>query len=276
MIEFAASVTDVCSTPQGSRPAPVRPEECGPLHQSRWALDGSVASDELRPVTRPGRLPAAEIDERDSGVGAAPKVARQQSAGDGFQLGRDVWPRRGGRRTEDPLHVGCHGEMTRTPGEIADPEPRHLDRRVERHELQQVERNAVPVVLEPAVAAPVPGDMDARFVADRQGRRSPQRAGVLVAYVDRFTGPIPDGIIRPRREAVLATVAGPRGTAALGRHLEAEVGIADDIDPRRGRAFAVPQDRDVLVAVERESAKPVEELRRRHVRRRRRRPGENR
>ena len=74
-------------------------------------------------------------------------------------------------------------------------EPRHLDRSVERDELQQVERNAVPDVLEPAVTAPVPRHIGAGIVAHRQGRRPPHGAGVVVANVDGLARLIPDRIV---------------------------------------------------------------------------------
>ena len=60
---------------------------------------------------------------------------------------------------------------------------------VERDELDEVELDPVVQVLEPAVPGAVPGDVRRLLAADRQGRRAPQLAGVVVADVDRLARP---------------------------------------------------------------------------------------
>src|SRR5580692_7276700 len=46
-------------------------------------------------------------------------------------------------------------------------------------------------------------------VAAREGRRRPNRRGLLVSQVERFRRGIEDRIVSPGREAILAAVAGP-------------------------------------------------------------------
>src|SRR5581483_12202119 len=103
-------------------------------------------------------------------------------------------------------------------------------------------------------------DVASRFIADWQSGGSKQCATVLIAYVDHFPRAVRHRVIRPGGELVLPTARGPGVAAAFSRHLEPERGIGDDIDPRRrGRAARV-QNSDVLAAIARESAQPVEEL----------------
>ena len=65
-----------------------------------------------------------------------------------------------------------------------------------------------------------------RFVADRQRGRRP-RARRCPRRADRHLArPVGDRIVRPGRELVLAAVQRPGIAAALGRHLEAEDGLA--------------------------------------------------
>ena len=77
-------------------------------------------------------------------------------------------------------------------------------------------------MLESAVAPAMPRCIGGGVVADRQRRRTPQVAGVLIAQIEHFTWTIADWIVRPRRELVLAAVDRPGEAAAFCRHLEAE------------------------------------------------------
>ncbi len=100
----------------------------------------------------------------------------------GVDLGDDERRRGGARRAEHPLDVGGHRQPARPAAAVAERQARDLDGVVERHELQQVERDAVRLVLEAAVALAVAGHVGMRpVVADRQRGRAPQLAGVLVA-----------------------------------------------------------------------------------------------
>ena len=139
-------------------------------------------------------------------------------------------------------------------------EARNLDRIVERHVLEEIDRNPVGRMLEPAVSPAVAGDVGRRVVADRQGRRAPQVASVVVAQIERLARTIGDRIVRPRGELVLAAVHGPGVAAAFGRHLKAEGGVGDDVDPGRRRRLARAEDRHIFPSVLGEAAEPVEEL----------------
>src|SRR5688572_5136947 len=109
------------------------------------------------------------------------------------------------------------------------------------------------------------------LLADREQRRAPELAGVLVADVERLARLIRDGIVRPRRDLVLAAVDGPRVAAARLRHLKAEGGIRHDVDPRGRRPLTLTHDDHVFAPVVGETSQAVEELEMRpwwwHVRR---------
>ncbi len=127
-------------------------------------------------------------------------------------------------------------------------------------ELDQVELDAVVQMLEPAVPGAVTGDVGRLLAADRQRRRAPQLAGVVVADVDRLAHRVADGIVRPRRELVLAAVPRPGVAGARLGDLEPERRVGDDVQPRRRRRLSGAEDRDVLTPAVREAAEPVEEL----------------
>src|SRR5690606_32191750 len=137
----------------------------------------------------------------------------------------------------------------------------------QRHVLQEIERYAVRLVFEAAIAEAMARNIGAA-TADRVCGWAPQIKGFLVADVDRLPGRIDYGIVRPWRELVLAAVFRPGVAASLRRDLEAEAGIGDHVDPWRGRDRAVFEDRHIFTSVLVEAAEPVEELKRRHVRRR--------
>ena len=73
---------------------------------------------------------------------------------------------------------------------------------VDRHVLQQFERDAVRVVLEPAVAEAVAHDVRGPRLADGQRRRAPQIAAFLIADVNDLGGHVAhrvdDGSALPR------------------------------------------------------------------------------
>ena len=65
------------------------------------------------------------------------------------------------------------------------------------------------IMLETAVTLTVSDDVSCVLLANRQRGGTPNRAAVFVANVDDFTGSVPDGIVGPLRDLVLAAVKGP-------------------------------------------------------------------
>ena len=196
----------------------------------------AVAAEELRPVGGPRRLPAAEVGEGDARAElASPRVAREHRAGLGIDLGDDERRRGAPRHAEHPLDAGGHRQPSRPSGRVRQRETRDLDRIVERHQLQELERDAVRDVLEARVALPVPDDVRRGLLADRQRRRPPQLARLLVPDVDRLPRRVADRIVGPGRELVLAAVDRPRVPGPALGDLEAEARIRDHVDPRRRR-----------------------------------------
>ncbi len=115
-------------------------------------------------------------------------------------------------------------------------------------------------VLEAAVALAVPREIRRGFFADGEHGRSPDEAVVLISNVERLARRVADGIVRPRRELVLAAVHRPRVARARLRGLKPENTVGHHVDPGSGGPLARAQGRDVLTAVRRESPEAVEEL----------------
>ncbi len=101
-------------------------------------------------------------------------------------------------------------------------------------------------VLEPRVAETMPYDVGVRGFADRQRGGAPKVSRCLVADVDRLRGCVADGIVRPGRELVFPGIHRPGAAGTVGRHLESELGIGDDIDPGRGSPLTLIEHHDVL------------------------------
>ena len=160
--------------------------------------------------------------------------------------------------TEDPLHVAGNGQAARPPGGIPDLEHRPLHRRRRVHVHPQLRRDAVFHVLEHAVTEPVPARVRA-CASGRQGRRRPEAAALLVPKVERFTAGIGHRVVRPRAQPELVGVLSPAIRRPALRHDGAEPGVRDHVHPGRRRHRSRPHGDDVLVAVRRESPKPVEE-----------------
>ena len=178
----------------------------------------------------------------------------------GLDLGDDVRRRGAARSAEHPFHVRGDRQTPHTRREIANLQPRNLDRIVQRHELRQLERNVVRGVLEEAVAVAVANHVRRAILADWQRGRSPQLAGVEILDVEHFAGTIADAIVGPLRNLMLLAVDCPRVSSALDRDLESERRICDHVDPRRRRPLALAENRQVLTAVRGKSAEPVEKF----------------
>src|SRR5258708_2511362 len=99
---------------------------------------------------------------------------------------------------------------------IAQYEARDLDRTIDRHVLQEIGGDPMRCMLEPAVAPAVASPIERRLVANRQRRRAPQIAGVVVAQIECLARTIADRVVRPGGELVLTAVDGPGIAAAFG------------------------------------------------------------
>src|SRR5947209_20556385 len=93
-------------------------------------------------------------------------------------------------------------------------------------------------MLEAAVALPMPRDVGPGLLTDREQRRSPQRAALLIPDVQRLPRGIPDRIVGPGGELILAAVDRPRVPGARFGDLEPEAVIRDHVDPGGRRPLA--------------------------------------
>ena len=245
----------------GIQAGPHGPPQPVPAAEPGGPIQGAVASQELRAVGRPGGLAPAEIEEchpaRELRV---PGVPGQDGTGGRVDGGHDVGRGYGTHGSEDPLRVGGHGQPPGAAGPVLDREDRDLHRVVDGRELDQVQAHPAPIVVEAAVAHPVPRHVRRVLEADREGRRAPHRAVLVVPDVDRLPGRIGHRVVGPRRELVLAAVPPPGVPGARLRDGEPEGLVGDDVEPRRRRGLPGAEDRDVLPAVVGEPAEAVEEL----------------
>ncbi len=83
---------------------------------------------------------------------------------------------------------------------------------------------------------------------------------VLIPNIERLARRVADGIVRPRRELVLAAVHRPREARARLGGLETEIRVGHHVDPGSRGPLPLAQSRDVLAAVRCESPQAVEEL----------------
>ena len=137
-------------------------------------VERAVAPQEFPAVAGPCRLPAAQVRKGDTGTERQiPGVAREHRAGQRIDIRHDG--KRGGaaRRAEHPLDIGRDRKPADSLRGIPKRQPRDLDRILERHVLEQLERDTVRGMLEPAVSLSVRGDVGRGLVADRQRRRAP-------------------------------------------------------------------------------------------------------
>ena len=163
-------------------------ERCGAGERGRVG-ERAVSADEFAPIASPAGLSAAQIGEGDARSEARiPAVAGEHRAGGGVDFGRNKRQGRGTRRAENPFDIGCNAEPTRPARAIGQHEARNLDRIVDRHVLQQIRCNLMRDMFEAGVSAAVAGDISRGRVANRQRRRSPEVACVIVSQVERFAG----------------------------------------------------------------------------------------
>ena len=251
----------VRSAAQGSRPAPTFFDSgCGAGERGGIG-ERAVAPDELATIAGPVGLSAAEIGESDARSEAhAPGIAGEDRPRDGVELRGNKRQRGRTRRAENPFDIGRHAEPARPARLIGQHEARNLDRSVDRRVLHEIGRDLVRDMLESAVSASVAGHVCRRGVSDGKRRRTPQVAAVVVSEIEGFAAAVADGVVRPRRDLIFTAVDRPGVAAALGSHLEAERRIGDDVDPRRGRRLARPEDRHILGPISREAAESVEEF----------------
>ena len=232
--------------------------------ESSGMIERAVAAEELRPITGPRGLPAAQDRQtpRDRRTRCSKRCARTS------------------RRVSASISVTMKGSgiaramrrapIRRTPSPTAAAFGRNDSSIVSREILigsssgtNCSSSSAMPCdgVLEAAVALAVSGDIGARpprGSAARVGR--PQLAGLFVAHVDHLAGRIADRIIRPRRQLIFAAVERPGVARARFGHLKAKRGIGDHVDPGRRRPLSLAENRHVFTAVGGETAQAIEEL----------------
>ena len=99
-----------------------------------------------------------------------------------------------------------------------------------------------------------------RTVANRQRRRRPDSAGLVVAQIDHLAGEVADRIIVPGRQFVLAAVPRPGVTPTGLADQKAECPVGNAIDPGGRGPFVVDEANHVLAAIARKAAKSAWKL----------------
>ena len=118
----------------------------------------SAATQHLGPIAGPRGLATPEVGERDALAEiSAPGIAGEQHPRVRIDLGDDAGRGHASRDAQHPLDVRSHRKTPGLPGSVLDRQARDLHRVVQRHELEEIEGDAVGRVLEPAVPLAVPG-----------------------------------------------------------------------------------------------------------------------
>src|SRR6267378_3792774 len=114
-------------------------------------------------------------------------------------------------------------------------------------------------MLEDAIPLAVSDDVGFSF-PDRQGSSGPDTAGFFIAQVDNLSRRIADGIVGPRRQAVLATIHRPGISGAALCNLKTKLFlIRDNVRPGcRCPLFGTKQNH-IFASTLMESAEPIEE-----------------
>ena len=108
---------------------------------------------------------------------------------------------------------------------------------IDRHDDDQLLLDRVAVMFENRIALTVSCAVSI-LLADRQRRRGPEDAEVVVANVNRGAGRIGDRIVEPRREAIALAITVPGESRARLGDERAEVRIRHDVDPGSGSLLA--------------------------------------
>src|SRR3989442_5619296 len=119
-----------------------------------------MAPENLPPVAGPGALPTAQIRKGDTGTERhVPWVASEHRAG--FRIDLRHNRERGccARRAEHPLDIGGDRKPPGSLRRVADRQPPDLDRIIERHVLEKIERDTLCGLLLPAVCLALPREL---------------------------------------------------------------------------------------------------------------------
>ena len=244
------------------RQAGVKARACAPRQAGGRGGQRTVRSQNLGPVAADGGLRAHQVGEHHPvGKGHVPRVADQKGPGVRIAFADQMLRRPGAGDTHHRLRAGDHGQALRLRAQVADPQGRDPYGTLQRHELQQLQRQTACVMVEPAIAHAVAGHVPSG-PRQRAGCGRKDRARVVVADQEGLGCAVRDRVVGPGGQAVFAAVFGPGAARAGGRDVKAEAVIGDHVDPGRGGGPALVQDHHVFAPVAGKAAGAVEELQR--------------
>ncbi len=144
----------------------------------------------------------------------------------GVHLGFDKGERSGSRCAEHPFDISGYTEKSRAVRFVRQAKARYLDRSFDRHVLQKTRRRRHARCVRSGCSPARAARHRSRGVADRDRRRTPDIAGLVVPHIESFARGVADRIIGPGGQLVFAAIARPGVAAALGRRLKAELALA--------------------------------------------------
>ncbi len=219
----------------------------------------AVAANELGAAAAHRSLPLADVGKHHPvGTFAAVGIAGEQCAADRIRFGDDMHQIGVAPLAEHQFPIPGQRQAARAPRAVAQLDHHELHRGVHGDVGEQFRSDARFVVLEYAVAEPVPAHV-AGATAGGQGRRRPERTRFLVADIDRLAAAVGKRVIVPGGQAELVRVFRPGIRAAALADDRADVRAGDHVDPRRRRGLAGFEGDHVFAPVGREAAQAVAE-----------------
>jgi hypothetical protein len=235
-------------------------QSAGALHGGRLG-QRAMSADEFGTIAGAGGLPAAEIQKGHARLEfGAPGIAGDERGCARLDFRDDEGRRPATLISQHPVQVVCDREHASFLRAIDEFQTRDFQRVFERHELQEVQRDAMRGIDEAGIAEAMVHGVRIRRLPDGQRRGAPHGAAAIVPEVNHLRRRVADRIVGPGCQLILARVQRPRAAGAVRGDLKAEVGIRDDIDPGRRRAMAFVDQGHVFAAGSGEAAQAVEIL----------------
>ena len=176
------------------------------------------------------------------------RVARQESAGLGVDLGHDMHRGVVAGRPQDPLGIVRRRQLSPSIAHVLDPQPDQLDRVIGGHQEGQLMVEAVRVLFKGGIALTM--THQGRLGRwNRQRRWAPDLTAVFVSQVDDLARRVRDRVVAPGCQPVRLAVSRPGKTGPALGDQETETGVGDNVAPWGGGQARINHGRGLRLTV---------------------------